>query len=79
MTAVFCPSALGADKGNRKAYMKNCMSLFSSKKSASGGKVCHLESGLRMRFFPRFSGNITSAFDQGWTESVFLKPICLTF
>jgi hypothetical protein len=32
------------------------------KSDASGGKVCHLESGLRMRFAPRSSGQITSAF-----------------
>jgi len=32
---------------------------------ASGGKVCHLESWLRMRFNPRSSGQITSAFDSG--------------
>jgi len=32
------------------------------KKTASGGKVCHLESWLRMRFAPRSSGQITSVF-----------------
>jgi len=41
------------------------------KKPASGGKVCHLESRLRMRFAPRSSGQITSAFDLGWPKSIF--------
>jgi len=30
--------------------------------TASGGKVCHLESWLPLRFAPRSSGQITSAF-----------------
>jgi hypothetical protein len=38
------------------------------KKQASGGEVCHLESGLRTRFGPRSSGQITFAFSlQGYT------------
>jgi len=44
---------------------------YSVLKKASGGKVCHLESRLRMRFPPRSSGKITSAFDLDWPESVF--------
>jgi len=40
-------------------------------KTASGGKVSHLESRLQMRFPPRSSGKITSAFDLDWPESVF--------
>jgi len=32
--------------------------LFRSQKAASGGKVCHLESSLRMRFAPRQSNRI---------------------
>jgi len=35
------------------------------KTNASGGKVSHLESWLRMRFAPRSSDQITSAFESG--------------
>jgi len=31
--------------------------LFSAWTTASGGKVCHLESGLQMRFAPSFLGS----------------------
>jgi len=38
------------------------LSAFEPVFYASGGKVCHLESGLRMRFAPHFLGQTTSAF-----------------
>jgi len=41
-------------------------------KRASGGKVCHLESRLRMRFAPRSSGQITSAYDFRCDMPVFI-------
>jgi len=40
-------------------------------KTASGGKVCHLESRLRMRFAPRTSGQITSAFKAEFIQKEF--------
>jgi len=43
---------------------------------ASGGKVGHLESRLQLRFAPRSSGQITSAFSTGVIEGVLLKPVC---
>jgi len=43
----------------REALWRN---YSAPKKNASGGEVCHLESRLRMRFAPRSSGQITSAF-----------------
>jgi len=55
----------------RKGIVKNDISTpnyvkisgnYSALKKASGGKVCHLESWLRMHFAPRSSGQITSAF-----------------
>ena len=36
--------------------------------TASGGKVCHLESSLRMRFAPRSSDQITSAFETEFVQ-----------
>jgi len=47
-------------------------------KKASGGKVCHLESRLRMRFTPRSSGQITSAFESGATRYHFLRHVYQT-
>ncbi|WP_152005049.1 hypothetical protein [Desulfoluna spongiiphila] len=44
-----------------------------NKKKASGGKVSHLESKLRMRFAPRFSGQITSAFNEKIYPKRFFK------
>ena len=40
-------------------------------KKASGGKVCHLESRLQMRFAPRSSGQITSAGNRKPLQSFF--------
>jgi len=48
-------------------------------KAASGGKVCHLESRLRMRFTPRSSGQITSAFKRGFIKKCFFKAYLLNF
>jgi len=42
-----------------------------AREKASGGKVSHLESRLRMRFAPRSSGQITSAFKLKLTEEQF--------
>jgi len=38
-----------------------CHAFLSGKRSASGGKVSHLESWLSQRFNPRSSGQITAA------------------
>jgi len=48
--------------GKRKQPKGDAFVTIQLKKTASGGKVCHLESRLRMRFAPRSSGQITSAF-----------------
>jgi len=40
-----------------------------SKRHASGGEVSHLESGLRMLFAPRSSGQRASAFKHEFIES----------
>jgi len=44
-----------------------------AKKNASGGKVCHLESRLQMRFVLRSSGQITFALGFRLTQDFFFK------
>ncbi|WP_175469987.1 hypothetical protein [Desulfoluna spongiiphila] len=46
-----------------------------NKSNASGGEVCHLENRLRMRFAPRSSGQITSAF-KNFIQKEPLRPVC---
>jgi len=46
---------------------------------ASGGEVSHLESGLRMRFAPRSSGQITSAFGLRFSRGQIWRPVYQTF
>ncbi len=46
-----------------------------AKKNASGGKVCHLESRLQMRFALRSSGQITFALGFRLTQDFFLKDL----
>jgi len=46
-----------------------------AKKNASGGKVCHLESRLQMRFVLRSSGQITFALGFRLTQDFFLKDL----
>jgi len=41
--------------------------------------VCHLESRLRMRFAPRSSGQITSAFNLKFNPKQFLTSVYQTF
>jgi hypothetical protein len=41
-------------------------------------KPKHLESRLQMRFAPRSSGQITSAFDSGLTWNYLTVPVCQT-
>ena len=47
---------------------------YSARKIASGGKVYHLESRLRMRFAPHSSGQITSALKRSSTKTVLYEP-----
>ncbi len=55
----------------RRATVKWATSMVKvAKKWASGGKVCHLESSLHMRFTPRASGQIAYAFDSSLTLKV---------
>jgi len=46
-----------------------------AQKNASGGKVCHLESRLQMRFVLRSSGQITFALGFRLTQDFFLKDL----
>jgi len=60
---------------NDTREMVSSLQPFSGQKAVSGGKVCHLESRLRLRFAPRSSGQITSAFKTEFVQGLFLKLV----
>jgi len=59
------PRQIDSALNNNTPLYHSSPHLKTIKKTASGGKVSHLESWLPLRFTPRSSGQITSAFDLG--------------
>ena len=79
MLLAFVPQAIAFADGQRPWFLTTGgYSESSSMKCASGGKVCHLESRLRLRFTPRSSGQITFAFGFSVNLKTETEPVCQT-